>query len=117
MKKSVNNSLVIFVIALCLLFMTGGSKADNISFSGTIRYIDLEGSFWGIIATDGTHYEPTNLSDDYKHDGLAVQVVAVTKDLYNIHMWGKIIEIISISRIENSVTQNKSQTLNSSSGN
>ncbi|MFA6074902.1 MAG: hypothetical protein WCV63_06410 [Negativicutes bacterium] len=106
MKKSVNSSLVIFVIALCLLFMTGGAMAENFSFSGTIQHIDLEGSFWGIVATDGTHYEPTNLSDDYKHDGLAVQVVAVKKDLYNVHMWGKIIEIISISRIENNAHSN-----------
>jgi len=78
------------------------SEHDNIktiSAKGTVKYIKLEGGFYGIIAEDGTKYNPTNLSPEYQKDGLKVSFEAKLKSgLMTIQMWGKNIEIISIKR-------------------
>ena len=66
---------------------------------GIIRYIDLEGGFYGIIGKRG-NYDPVNLPREFQQDGLRVRFTArVCKDLASIHMWGTIIEIISMQTI------------------
>ena len=54
---------------------------------GTVRYIPLEGGFYGIIADDGKKYLPLNLPEKYKHDGLRVCFRAkLRKDVATISM-------------------------------
>ena len=40
--------------------------------TGRIQYNDFEGGFYGIVSDDGEHYDPKNLPDDFKEDGLRV---------------------------------------------
>jgi len=75
--------------------------SDYLKFNGTVKFVTLEGGFWGIVADDGKQYDPANLAPEFKQDGLQVQVEAVIKhDVASIHMWGTIIEIIKMSRIK-----------------
>ena len=68
--------------------------------SGTIKYITLEGGFYGIIGDDCVNYDPINLPDNFRIDGLKVVLTAIKReDLGSFHMWGIIIEIISIQLI------------------
>ena len=68
--------------------------------SGIIKYITLEGGFYGIIGDDGVNYDPINLPDNFRIDGLKVVLTAIRReDLCSFHMWGIIIEIISIQLI------------------
>ncbi|MHC4642083.1 MAG: hypothetical protein ACYS32_10595 [Planctomycetota bacterium] len=66
---------------------------------GTIRYMDLEGGFYGIIADSGERYDPINLPAGYRKDGLRVRFqVKEKKGAVGIHMWGKIVEIVKIEK-------------------
>lgn len=67
--------------------------------TGTIRYVDLEGGFYGIVDEDGAQYDPINLDDAYKEDGLRVHFLAETRDdVMSVRMWGTVVEIIAIER-------------------
>lgn len=74
-------------------------NSDNelIYGTGTIIYLEIEGGFYGILSDDGEHYDPTNLPIEYQKDGLRISFIAKERsDLLSFHMWGKIIELISI---------------------
>jgi len=70
---------------------------EPIHTTGTVKYMDFEGGFYGIIADDDSHYDPMNLPEGFKIDGLRVIFSAIIKRGFSsIHMWGLIIEIIDI---------------------
>jgi hypothetical protein len=66
---------------------------------GTIRYMDFEGGFYGIVADSGERYDPINLPAGYRKDGLRVRFqVKEKKGMASFHMWGKIVEIVKIEK-------------------
>lgn len=68
--------------------------------TGTVRYIDLEGGFYGLVADNGQRYDPINLPRKYAIDGLRIRFqVKEKKKMSGFHMWGKIVEIIKIERL------------------
>ena len=68
--------------------------------TGTVLYIPIEGGFYGLIADDGTKYDPTNLAEEYKQNGLRVKFkVNPKKGVASIHMWGTIVEIMKIEKL------------------
>jgi inhibitor of cysteine peptidase len=74
---------------------------DIITLTGTIVFKDIEGGFYGIIGDDGKNYEPSNLSDEFKKDGLKVKFTArLHTDWASISMFGTIIELLDIESIE-----------------
>jgi len=50
--------------------------APTIGGLGTIRFIPLEGGFYGIDADDGAQYYPINLDDQYRVDGMRISFSA-----------------------------------------
>lgn len=73
---------------------------DIISGKGTIKYIDLEGGFYGIVGDNGERYEVHNLSKEFQIDGLRVYFEAkIQTDVMCIHMWGTLIELSKIERL------------------
>ena len=67
--------------------------------TGTVRYIELEGGFYELVADDGEKYDPLNLPAEYRKDGLRVKFqISEKKDIVSFHMRGKIVEVV---RIEN----------------
>lgn len=74
------------------------SSPDGIELQGTVVYKDFEGGFFAIDGDDGKTYDPINLPDAYKKDGLKVKAtVRVRKDVVGFHMAGTIIEIVAIT--------------------
>ncbi|MDH7511097.1 MAG: META domain-containing protein [Methanolinea sp.] len=70
---------------------------EEITAGGTIRYVDLEGGFYGIESSDGTHYLPLNLPENYRVDGLLIAFSARTSpNTPTIQMWGIPVTILSI---------------------
>gem|GEM_PF-4816924 len=65
---------------------------------GVVKYIPLEGGFYGIIGCGG-RYIPLNLPEEFKKDGMKVIFKARLKDVVTIYMWGKPVEIIEIKRL------------------
>lgn len=73
-------------------------QKGTIKITGTIVYKNLEGGFFVIKGNDGRIYDPINLPEPLKKDGLKVKVNAkLREDLGSIHMVGDIIEIVSVS--------------------
>ncbi|MBS1272172.1 MAG: hypothetical protein MAGBODY4_01311 [Candidatus Marinimicrobia bacterium] len=92
---------VIPTIVVIFLLVLGCSTEEIISDRGTIRYIDLEGGFYGIIADNGERYDPLNLPEEFKQDSLRVKFTAVeAKEQASFHMWGTIVEITRIEKVK-----------------
>ncbi|QXD24307.1 hypothetical protein F7C95_20795 [Opitutia bacterium ISCC 51] len=73
------------------------SEPDTITILGFIKYVELEGGFFGIMTEDGTKYFPEYLEQGFKQDGLGVRVQAKPQEqILGIQMWGNPIEIIKI---------------------
>ena len=96
-------ALCIMTILLITIALTGGCIGDEdtiVDKTGTVQYIDLEGGFYGIVDDDGNKYDPVNLPDEYKEDGLRVKFSGcILKDQVSIHMWGTLIELTDIQEV------------------
>ena len=76
-------------------------KISDISGKGTVKFLDLEGGFYGIIGDNMENYDPINLDKEFQVDGLRVRFDAKKQEnVASFHMWGTIIEIINIERIQ-----------------
>lgn len=72
-------------------------EPETLTILGFIKYVELEGGFFGIMTEDGTKYFPEYLEQDFKQDGLGVRVQAKPQEqILGIQMWGTPIEIIKI---------------------
>ncbi|MBM4154930.1 MAG: hypothetical protein FJ221_07850 [Lentisphaerae bacterium] len=97
-------ALLASMLVLCAFF--AGCDGDDapgdrhVTFAGTVSWKALETGFYAIDADDGQGYEPINLPAEYSVDGLRVQVSAILRnDMASINMYGIIIEITEISRL------------------
>jgi hypothetical protein len=76
------------------------SRADVVVETGTIRFLDFEGGFYGIVGDDGRHYDPVNLDRLFRVDGLRVRfALRVIQDRFSIHMWGTVVSIVSMQKL------------------
>lgn len=72
---------------------------DIFELRGTIVRKEMEGGFFAIDGDNGITYDPVNLPESYKKDGLKVKVEARLKsDVMSIHMVGPTIEILNIAK-------------------
>jgi hypothetical protein len=75
-----------------------GGEADMERIEGTIRFREVEGGVYVIHAGD-TDYDPTNLPEDYRVDGLEVEADVVRQEeMASIRMVGPLVEIVRIRR-------------------
>ncbi len=72
--------------------------SDTFEMQGTIVRKNIEGGFYAIDGDDGRKYNPINLSESFRKDGLKVKVTArLRMDAMSIHMYGAIIEVVEIA--------------------
>jgi hypothetical protein len=70
---------------------------DLITKNGTVRYLDLEGGFWGIVADDSTRYDPGTLDERFRQDGMRVRFDARRNEgQMSIRQWGTLVTIVRI---------------------
>ncbi len=99
MKSLCRVSIVAVCIAmLCSSCMAVSQGTEIVEFTGTVRYIDMEGGFYGIVADDGSRFDPENLPEQYARDGARVAVKASLnpRRMMSTHMWGARVRIISV---------------------
>lgn len=72
------------------------NKEAAISFAAKVRWIPLEGGFYGLTANDGRRFLPLNLPDTFRKEGLKVRVKGEIKNVVTIYMWGTPFEIYEI---------------------
>ena len=51
-----------------------------VTITGVVRHFDLEGGFFAIRGDDGVTYDPLNLADGFKRDGLRVRFRATLRN-------------------------------------
>lgn len=79
----------------------GPEAEDVVSGVGTIRYIQIEGGFYGLVADDGTQYLPQNLEERFREDGLQVRFRGETVDgVATIQMWGTPLRLLEIMQLD-----------------
>jgi len=89
-------ALVSLVLAAALA--SCGITGPDVEADGTVRFLDVEGGCWG-IETDDVMYEPINLPESFKTDGLEVDFEAEERDLGSFCMIGVIVELTEIERV------------------
>ncbi len=90
-------TLILILISTTLTLVSCNTSLEYIEVEGIIRYVDIEGGFWGIEVNDGRKFDPLNLPEKFKIDGLTVHAKLRPKDeLAGIHMWGQIVEVAEI---------------------
>lgn len=97
--------LVIIVGSICISILLVMGCAKKIDYSkmqtGMVRYISIEGGFYGIYGEKGEHLDPVNLPVKFQKDSLRIRFTAVEhKEMVSFHMWGKLIEIKDIELLE-----------------
>ena len=91
---------VLFACALSTAQAAGKSPV-RVSGSGTVVFVSVEGGFYGIVCDNGTTYDPQNLPDQYRVNGLHVRFNAtVLADQTSFHMWGTLIALDDIQGVE-----------------
>lgn len=76
------------------------SRANVVVETGTIKFLDFEGGFYGIVGDNGRHYDPENLDRLFRVDGLRVQfTVRVIQDRFSTHMWGTLVSIVNMQKL------------------
>jgi len=79
------------------LFVPEEPEPESLIILGLIKYVELDGGFFGIMTEDGAKYFPEYLKPDFKQDGLNVRAVALPQEqILGIQMWGTPIEILKI---------------------
>lgn len=101
LREKMKKQLVILGIVVLLLTIGLSGCLDNyVEGTGRIQYNDFEGGFYGIVSDDGEHYDPKNLPDDFKEDGLLVSFkLAVLENQVSYHMWGEVVRLINIEKL------------------
>jgi len=100
---------ILGILLLSVFLISWKSEEKIVSEIGTIKYVPLEGGFYGILTEKGEKYLPLNLPAKFKKDGLKVKFKAkIRKDVFTSKVWGVPVEILEIKRIE--TTQNLHQT-------
>jgi len=69
-------------------------------FRGTIRYNDLEGGHYQLVADDGTAYQVQGNDPALKEDGARVEIEgAVDRGALSFAMTGPILKVNSVKRV------------------
>ena len=90
-------SLVFVLTGACVLSFGTGAAQDEISFVGEVKWISLEGGFFGLVAEDGRKFFPLNLPEEFKKEGLKIRVKGnIGKGIATVQMWGIPFEIREI---------------------
>ena len=77
------------------------NPAEELHFVAELRWISLEGGFYGLVAEDGRKFLPLNLPADFRKEGLRSRVRGIIKkDVATIYMWGTPLETIEIEILD-----------------
>jgi len=78
-----------------------GPPAASRQIAGTVKHIDLEGGFYGIVTDDGQKFDPVNLPDAFRQDGVRIKArVEPLEGQVSVRMWGTLVKIIDIQRVQ-----------------
>ena len=71
----------------------------SFKIKGKAKYLNIGSGFWGIIDSKGNEWLPINMPEQLKSDGQNVECRATDHDGDSMHMWGKLVKIVSFKTI------------------
>jgi hypothetical protein len=94
-----NKHLNAIGMAVLIIFigLSGCVVGPIINDMGTITFIDLEGGFYAIVGS--ADYDPLNLPEEFKVEGIQVQFKALRYNGPTFHMWGTPIVLFEIDKM------------------
>ncbi|ALO33544.1 hypothetical protein CMT41_01520 [Colwellia sp. MT41] len=67
----------------------------------TVKYLDFEGGFYGLVSKTGDKLLPMNLAKEYQLPGTVLKVQGhVIKDMMTIQQWGQVFKITEVELIK-----------------
>jgi len=67
----------------------------------TVKYLNLEGGFYGLVSAKGAKFLPINLPEKYKVDGTILRIKGQPiNNMMTIQQWGKPFEIIETELVK-----------------
>lgn len=67
--------------------------------AATVRFVEIEGGCWMLLAADGRRFEPVGLPDAFRVDGLRVRVTLQSRpDMASVCMIAPLAEVLAIRR-------------------
>ncbi len=103
------SALVVLTVGAAVVSAVHAGDAV-ISGRGTVRYLDMAGGFYGIVAEDGAEYLPLKLDEAFKVDGLQITFSAEpAPDTFTVHMWGTPVELLAIRHHEPNARDDRSE--------
>jgi hypothetical protein len=89
---------LLFLLLLCLLSSCDLTSDDEtFAIEGNVRFSAVEGGCWFVLTTNDTRYEPLDLPEDLKEDGLFVKLIVRPRDdAVSICMVGRLVEIVRV---------------------
>ncbi len=101
MKKPALIIALIIIISSLVLLPACSRPADVIVATGTVRFVEVEGGFYGIVADNTTRFDPLNLAEEFRQDGLRVRFEAkISDNQVSTHMWGTLIKLTKIEKLQ-----------------
>ena len=81
--------------------MISPTTATSEIMRATVRYIDIEGGFYGLETKDGEKYLPKNLDDNLKADGTIIQFkVTPVTGVMTTQQWGQLVTLSEVTLIK-----------------
>jgi hypothetical protein len=79
----------------------GKVDLKQLSFTATVKYMNLEGGFFGLVSKEGKHWLPMNLKKEFQQHGAIIKVTgSALNDLMTIQQWGTPFSITHIELIK-----------------
>jgi hypothetical protein len=76
-------------------------ESEKMTITGQIRYLEFEGGFYGFIANNGDKYMPSGLKNEYRRNGLIVEMkVEPIPDMMTIQQFGILVKVLEIKVID-----------------
>ena len=73
---------------------------DNMQVKGVIVFEDLEGGFWGLVASDGSRFEIENdLPAKAAIPGIAVEAEVEPTGGVSFRQWGTPVKVLRVSPV------------------
>jgi len=106
MRKAIRSTASLAAVVVAMLVIGCSTPAprhpgaDLLRIDAQVTWVDLEGGFWGLVAEDGTRYDPPAIPRRFQRDGLPVHVVAKPVDGLTARMWGQPVRVLRIGSAE-----------------
>lgn len=76
-------------------------KMKSVSFIATVKFMNLEGGFFGLVSKEGKHLLPTNLKKEFHQHGAVIKVSGnMLPNMITIEQWGTPFKITDIELIK-----------------